>query len=272
MLSRILGIPLLVWLGIVLYRIYIVVDDISPIWLVPPVLGLAIVITFNREFDNWFFSKRNRDLEPESIAWLRKFSPFYENLPEEHREPFRVLIQKTIRDKDFIPMSGDSFPDDVALSLTHDHALFQLHSGKPQLVDTYVLYNHPFLTPRINEKVHSCEFDPEDKVLIVSAEQLLPGFLSPRHYINTSFYAHAQAFLFREKNIQQLIDSHGPDPESLFALIGQDLKLATSWVGLDLDPAAITVYAYAYHPEVVQQNYPKIYQALMDRGIPQSRV
>lgn len=259
MIARIVSIPLVAWIAYIVWHVFVLNDESYRLWLVPPVVLLAAVWVSSRELDRWFDTKKEKDLDEESGQWLLRFSRVYQNLPEEEKKAFRIRVQYIIDNTQFISMSGEKFPDDAGLALAHDQAL--LTRKKPlELVDAYVLYTHPFLTPNIPDKVHSCEYEEEDKVLIVSAEQFLPGFLAPDQYLNISMYAHAQA-LWKVTPLKKQKDSLNiPEPAILLDILGLQEKMVRSWLGLDeMDAAALSVCAFIYAPEKLSETCPDLY-------------
>lgn len=259
MIARIVSIPLVAWIAYIVWQVFVLNDESYRIWLVPPVVILAALWVSSRELDRWFDTKKEKDLDEESGQWLQRFSRVYQNLPDEEKRAFRIRVQSIIDHTQFISMSGDKFPDDAGLALAHDQAL--LTRKKPmELVEAYVLYAHPFLTPNIPDKVHTCEYEEEDRVLIVSAEQFLPGFLAPDQYLNISMYAHAQALwkaspLKKEKNQLDI-----PDQTEMLEILGLNEKGVRSWLGLDqIDAAALSVCAYIYAPEKFSKSCPDLY-------------
>jgi len=259
MIARIASIPLVAWLAYVVYQVFVLDRPDHQLWLVPPVILLAAVWVSYRELDQWILGERNKDLDEDSVAWLARFSPVYPTLSKEQQMTLRYRTRRIIHDSLFMSMSGEKFPDDAGLALAHDQALLTLKQPL-QLVETYVLYTHPFLTPDIPDKVHTCEFEAEDKVVIVSAEQLLPGFLRPLEYLNISMYAHGLA-LFNESSIRQQFSSVTfPDAEVSLNMLGMDIQVVTAWVGLpELHTGALSLCAYLYAPEQLHQAEPELF-------------
>lgn len=261
MIARIASIPLVAWLAYVLYMVFLRDEAISPVWMVPPVILLAAIWVSSRELDQWFLGDRNKDLDEESIQWLTRFSIIYQELSEEKRQQLRFRIHRIINDSMFMAMSGEKFPDDAGLALAHDQALLTL-TNHYDIVENYVLYAHPFLTPNIPDKVHTCEYEPEDKVIIVSAEQMLPGFLSPREYLNISMYAHGLGLFANRAFVREFGNIELPSAQDSIGILGLDEQLVINWLGLhELDKGALALCAYVYDPVKLSGSHPKTFHA-----------
>lgn len=264
MIARLATIPFIIWLAYVLYQVYVNYDEEMRIWMVPPAIIIAVLFLSGKEIDRWIFRKKGRDLDEESAAWLLRFSPVYRQMPEGEREDFRKRVRRVIDHTQFIGMTGDKFPDDAGLALAQDQALLTRRKDWG-IVDAYVLYGHPFLTPNRPEVVHSCEYEPEDKVVIVSAEQLLPGFLDPLRYLNISLYTQAQALMANALFRGRLGELSLPGEEELLALLGMEAGFVRSWLGSEeLDVLGLAVCGYFYHGEKMAEGFPELYGRLSE--------
>lgn len=262
MVARLISIPLIIWLAYNAYQVYGLYNEAYRIWLIPPGILLAVAWISHRELDEWILGKTEKDLDEESAQWLQKFSPLYQQLSGERKESIRKTIQQIISDTMFINMNDEKFPDDAGLAVALDQALLRTAVNK-KLVDTYVLYSHPFLTPNISEKVHTCEYEPEDKVVILSAEQLLPGFLDPYSYLNISLYIQASALLGENRFRRSLQDDKIPSVDDLAGIIGQPPDMIAKWTGLDtVDDKALLIYAYFYFHEKLEEEHPEAYKMM----------
>jgi hypothetical protein len=117
----------------------------------------------------------------------------------------------------------------------------------------------------MSDKVHTCEFEPEDKVVILSAEQLLPGFLDPYQYLNISLYIQATALLSSDNFSRSIRDSIVPPANDMAEIIGQDPDLILKWTGLDqINEKALLIYTYFYFREKLKEDFPDAF-VLMEK-------
>ena len=257
------AIPLIILALVFLYFTW-EVDEKYALYIIPPVVGLAILFVLSPQID-WWVAKRNPpELDPKIRHLLNQRSPYYNQLSAEQKKRLRDRIGLFSMSIDFKPQAMESVPDDVKTVIGFYGA--QITLGLDQYLlppfENVVLYPGPFPSPQFPEHWHASEIFEEDGVFLFSMDHLMKGFLSPLKYYPVGLHEMAQAFLlvFPGKDYPAVDESTWKD---LQKISGIDKEKLCKYIGLPqvaILPVCITYFFTL--PERFKAVRPDLYSAL----------
>jgi Glucose-regulated metallo-peptidase M90 len=264
MLSRFLYIPFL--FGAIATLIYsVVVDSNYAIYAVPLVVCLAVIYILSPQIDWWWYQRH----PPQLPAMLRHIIntqlPFYQNLSPDEKARFRNRMAMYMEANEFTGQGMEAVPPDIkgviaasAVQLTFGHEDYLMSK-----FEHIIVYPHPFPSPQYPEEWHVCEHFEEDGVIMFSAEQLMPGFLQPKRFLNIGLYEYTRVF----RNCHPAVafplfgEEHWP---SLVQISGFPKDKTIQYVGLkEIDLTALAVVYFFVFGEKFKEVLSAEYEALV---------
>ncbi len=258
MISKYLLIPFVLGALVFLYLGWNVDGDYA-IYMVPFVVGAAVVYIFSPQIDWWQYQRKPPELNARLRQMLGTQFTYYQNLSAEEKTKFRHRMALYMEANEFIPKGMENVPIDVRGVVAA--CAVQLTLGvEDYLMNKFehiIVYPHPFPSPQYMEHWHACEIYEEDGAIMFSAEQLMAGFSQPKRFFNIGLYEYTKVF--------QLCH-----PEILFPIFGEDIwpKLEqvsrfsqehiVKWIGLPaIDATAVAVAHFFVFPDKFQRILPK---------------
>lgn len=258
--ARILAAPLLIFLGIAVYLAF-KVDGAYSLWIVPPLVLLAIVWVLSPQINWWWYQR----YPPDVAAPIRQFLfqyPFYQRLPEAEKKRFRSRIALFIMGSDFIPQIMKEVPEDVKAIVAANAVT--LTFGKKDFLfprfENIIINPKPLPTLQYPEKYHASEIYEPDGAVLFSAEQLVRGFLESNRYFNIGLYEYAKVFRISYPNhaYPKFDESIW---ESLERISGFSKAWIEQWINLpDIDPVAVSIAHFFTFPEQFLKELPEVYE------------
>ena len=257
---RILTIPLIL---IALGFLYLTweVDPGYSIYIVPPVIGMALLYVFSPQINWWWYQRHPPELKPKIRMLLERFLPYYIQLADPEKGRFRKRLALYMEANDFKAQGMETVPDDLkavaaacAVQITFGHKDFLLSK-----FENLIFYPHPFPSPQYPESFHASEIFEEDGVIIFSAEQLMPGFLQPFQYYNIGLHEYAKAFMasFPAMSYPQLPETIWG---SLQGISGYSKAAIHQWINLkEIDPQPVAIVHFFTYPQAFQRALPELY-------------
>ncbi len=227
--------------------------------------ALILIYIFNRPINIWWWKMRMPKLEKPLLAWLGRYSKYYKGLGREEKEEFSGRIATFNKIKNFTLKGKRDYQleEDVKTIIAHDFV--RVGQRRKEFLfesfDHFIVYNHPFVSPNI-QNFHTLEIFDSDEVVILSKEQLINGFLDPRKYVNIAMLAAIMIFTDLYPRL--------PYPEvanlELAEIAGQldlDLDIMLMALGSDwINRLDLLIYCYFLFPEQLEQSYPDKYADL----------
>jgi len=266
--ARILAAPFVVAALFFLYLAW-ETDGAYSVYVVPPVLALAIIYVLNPQINWWWYRRRPPQLSPPVRQLLRQHHAFYPRLTTEEKKRFRQRVALFMLANEFMPQGGmDAVPEDVkgvtaiqAVTLTFGQAEFLMTP-----FERIVYYPGAFPSPQYPQHFHASEIYEEDGVLLFSVEHLMRGFIHPQAHFNIGLYEYARAFIHKHD------DWDWPRPgtetwEALYGISNISRSALAQWINLPEETIAalpVCIVHFFHYPEGVKKALPGLYRALRD--------
>jgi len=247
------------------YKVFYLEEPNQFIYLLIPVIIIAVIYTFSPQIDYYWYSKNPRELEKKEKTLLESISEFYNSLDEQKKIIFEKRIHIFTRAKDFKWVRGEQkeLPQDmkiviaaaaIQLTLEHDDFLY----GK---YDNYFVYNHPFPSPKM-KFLHSVEVNHEDYMAIFNIEMVMNSQDVKNRYFNISLFAFSEIFI--KLNPNKLLPEINSDFWKNIENISKIQKeIIINQIGYEPDslyPVMITIFFM--YPDNFKQYLPKEYDRL----------
>ncbi|GAB4257990.1 MAG: hypothetical protein Kow0027_25410 [Saprospiraceae bacterium] len=261
MLSRYLIAPLIFVALIFLYLAW--EDDSSwSYYLIPCILGAAVIYVFSPQIDWWWYQHRPPDLPPGLRKMLEAKLPYYRRLPEPLQQRFRQRMAMYMHAHEFKAQGMESMPIDLQaiIAATAVQVSFGQEDFLMEPYEHIIVYPHPFPSPQFPEKWHTCEIYDEDGVILFSAEQLMISFMDPQKHFHIGLYEYARVFrrCHSEMSWPAWAEEDWPKLEQVS---GMKLSYLRKWIGLpDLDIGAVAVAHFFVFPERFKAAFPERYE------------
>ncbi|MAT52871.1 MAG: hypothetical protein CMN32_00210 [Saprospirales bacterium] len=261
MLSRYLIAPLIFVALIFLYLAW--EDDSSwSYYLIPCILGAAVIYVFSPQIDWWWYQHRPPDLPPGLRKMLEAKLPYYRRLPEPLQQRFRQRMAMYMHAHEFKAQGMESMPIDLQaiIAATAVQVSFGQEDFLMEPYEHIIVYPHPFPSPQFPEKWHTCEIYDEDGVILFSAEQLMISFMDPQKHFHIGLYEYARVFrrCHSEMSWPAWAEEDWPKLEQVS---GMKLSYLRKWIGLpDLDIGAVAVAHFFVFPERFKAVFPERYE------------
>jgi Glucose-regulated metallo-peptidase M90 len=263
MLSKFFYIPLVMG-TVVPILVGFFIDANYYIYAVPFVIGLAVVYTLSPQIDWWWYQRHPPELPAMVRHLINTNLPFYQNLSAAEKTRFRTRTAMYMEANEFMAQGMEAVPPDVkgiaaasVVQLTFYHEDYLLSK-----FEHIVIYPHPFPSPQHPEEWHVCEHFEEDGVIMFSAEQLVPGFLEPKRFLNIGLYEYARVFMrcHPEVSFHHFDEEHWPAFEQIS---GFPKDKTIQFIGLkEIDMTALAVVYFFCFEEKFKAKLPKEFEAL----------
>jgi hypothetical protein len=263
MLSKGLYAPLLGGALIFLYLAWDV-DPAYSLYIIPFVIGLAVVYILSPQIDWWWYQRRPPALPAFVRELLNTRFPFYQQLGPADKERFRIRTALYMKSREFIPQGMEAVPVDLqgVIAATAVQLTFGQQDFLKDKFEHIVVYPHPFPSPQYPEHWHASEIYEEDGVIMFSAEQLLPSFLEPQRYFHIGLYEFARVYRRSRpgNGLPEFSESDWPGLEAVSGLSRGDVE---KWVGLpSLEVSAVAVVFFLVFPARFRAVFPAAYEGM----------
>ncbi|MFN7115236.1 MAG: zinc-dependent peptidase [Saprospiraceae bacterium] len=260
MAVRILAIPIVIGLFIAGYLAF-AIDGRYAIWMVPPLILLAILWVLSPQINWWWYQR----YPPDVAAPIRQFLfqyPFYQRLPEGEKKRFRNRMALFVMGNNFIPQIIEKVPEDVKFMVAANAVTFLFGQDKllfPRF-ENIIINPKPLPTLQYPEKYHASEIYEPDGVVLFSMEQLVRGFLESNRYFNIGLYEYAKVFrISYPQHVYPRFDEN--IWETLERISGFSKEWIEQWINLpDIDPVAVSIAHFFTFPEPFLQELPEAYK------------
>ncbi len=228
-------------------------------------IALTLIYVFNAQINIWWWKRRPPPLDKALRSWVARYSKFYAPLNNEEKEIFETRVSAFNHIKNFTLKVEREYQLEEDVKTIISHEFIRITLGLDEYlydgIDHFVVYNHAFGSPEI-PALHTMELYWEDKVVILSKEQLINGFFQPELYVNTALFMAVKSFIMLYPRLSypevvsltpgDIADAHGIVLEVIIAALG------VSWVNrLDL-----LVFCYWLYPDRTASFDPDRYEQL----------
>jgi len=263
--SRLLAFPFALALILILTAGGLDFTGIRTILVLISIICLTLIYVFSEQINAWWWKKKMPPLDRVLRSWIAQHSPFYNMLSQKAKSTFERRISTFNLIKNFtLKVERDyQLEEDVKTIISHEFNRVVIHREDflYEGFDHIVVYNHPFGSPDV-QTLHTLELNREDKVIILSKEQLINGFIDPQTYVNVSLLAAVMAFVaihprlsypeVSQLNLMDIAEAHGIELKAVTQALGVD------WINrLDL-----LIFCYFQFPNRTESFDPARYEQL----------
>ncbi len=263
MLSKALIAPFVFGALIFLYLAWDVGSSYA-IYMVPCVIGIAVVYMLSPQIDWWWYQHRPPELNAMLRHLINTQFPFYQKLSVEEKTRFRNRTVWYMEANEFMAQGMEEVPLDVkgVIAATVVQLTFGQEDYRLSKFEHIIVYPHPFPSPQYPEQWHASEIFEEDGVIMFSAEQLMPAFLQPQRFFSVGLYEYARVFRRCYPGVVfPVFDENSW--ASLEQVSGFQKSHVEKWIGLtDLDVTAVAVVYFFVFPEKFKSVLPEAYEKL----------
>ncbi len=260
--ANLVALPFIALALVFLYLAWDVDSAYAP-WMIPFVLGAALVYIFSPQINWWWFSKHPPELDEGQRRLLEGFHTFYRSLNHADRIRFRQRTALFIMGTDWDPfaMPDEVLPADVQLSIAAQAVMltFRKEQFLFEKFEKVIVYPFPFPTPEYPFS-HASELYEPDGCLIFSAEQLMLAWMQPRVWYNVAIHEYARAFALTYPN-EAFPPLDTPDVwERLETVSGMPRDRVEAVIGLtDVPVLAVAIHHFFQFPEAFREQMPHEY-------------
>jgi Glucose-regulated metallo-peptidase M90 len=240
-------------------------DSDYAIWLVPPVLCLALVYIFAPQLNWWWYRRRPPVLPDKLVKMMEAGSVFYRNLPADGQQRFRERTALFCMGTDWQPMGMDDehIPLDIQVAAATQAITLTFH--KPQFLfpqfEKAIIAPQQFFSPAY-PFLHASEMYEPDGCVILSAEHLMHAFAQPDAYFNVALFEYAKVFIrtYPDAPYPALADAGWAALENISGYTRAAIETAIGLAGIDILPAAI--HHFFQYPDRFRAILPEAAQTL----------
>lgn len=258
--SRILAVGFGSFAAVILFLAFRGADHFA-LYAIPPVILLAVTLTFGYQINWWWYSRFPPDIDEEGRRFLERFYRPYLRLGDEVRKSFRakvVLFQMALEFRE--QGMEQRLPEDFKLIIAVSAVILTYREDNYLLpkFPVIVVYRGAFPSLQYPELFHASELYEEDGVLLFSAQHLMKGFAEPEKYYDIALHEWSRAFVLSYP------DRPWPVPgEDVWDLLERvsgfgraALQAYVNRPDLELLPAAIV--HYIHFPEKFEEYLPEL--------------
>ena len=264
-LSRLIAMPFMIAVAVVMY--YLFLEDRAG-WfpyLIPLVILLVIIYTYQPQIDYWWHRKHPPALDKRIEKMLVLASDFFKQLDENGKQRFRDRLAIFMHHKAFYLMrkEKEKMPEDIKalISINAITLSFGLEEYFFPKYDYLFAYMHPFPSPD-KPYLHSVEVNHGDGVFLFNSDQLYQSMILKNGVFNTGMYAFAEAFLVSNP-LSGLALAEEPDAGALKTSEDPSFENVIRDIGYkEVNLKAILVSLFFTHPEFVREHYPDMYNVV----------
>lgn len=263
--ARLLSIPFVILALIFLYLTW-EVDRSYSLYIIPPVVLLAIVYVLSPQINWWWYRRHPPDLEEPLRQLLLQRHHRYSRWAPARRTLFRQRMALYMLNQEFMPQAIEAVPEDVKAVIAA--AAVELTLGQEDFLlepfERVVVYPHPFPSPQYPEHFHASEIYEEDGVLLFSIDQLLRSFMEPRQFFSIALYEFAKVY--------RHLHPGAPWPawpvdgwELMERISGLSPDTVAAWINLpkeSLSSLGVAVAHFFVFPATFREYWPDGYAAL----------
>lgn len=237
-------------------------DGDYALWIIPCVLGAALIYILSPQINWWWYSRHPPALSPGLVNLLERYCGFYFRLNPAGKKRFQDRVALFRIGTDWTPMAWpeDVLPPDVELALAAQ-AVTLTFFRPVFLFDKFekvIIYPKPFPTPEYPFE-HASELFEPDGCLLFSAEQVMQTFLQPARQYNIGLHEYAKAFVLSYP-AEPYPDLSADDTwEQLERLSGMTRAYVEAVIGLaGIEPLPVAIHHYFVFPEQFRKALPAV--------------
>lgn len=263
-LSKVLGTPITI--GTIALAYYQYANGITiGLWILIPIFLMVILFISHGYIDYWYHTKYPVPLDKEVLAWLKKYSSFYQNLKPSDKEKYEYRMSLYLEGRSFMSVGSEQkeLPEDIKAIIATN--AIQMNFNKKDILvgdfDRIFVYKHPFPSPK-HQFLHGVETDGEDGVIIYSLEHLIPGITNPDTYYNIGMHAYVDAFTLAYPSLDYPWNLNA-DWDDVETVSGLSKKVILSTIGFDTaDLFVVLATCYFTYPVAFEAKLPKLFEEM----------
>lgn len=266
MFARLLALP---FVAIALALLYVCweIDSDYALWMVPPVLIVALIYIFSPQINWWWYVRYPPELESGLRKLLERHCGFYGRLDAAQQRVFRSRVVLFRMGTEWMPMAwpDDLLPADVELAIAAQAVTVTLHREEFLFpgFEKIIVYPKPFPSPEYLF-AHASELYAPDGCLLFSAEQVMLGFIQPAAWYNVALHECANAYIicFSEADFPAL-DGDEEVWARLEAVSGMSRARIEAVIGIaGVEPLPVAIHHYFTFSGQMQRLMPAVYERL----------
>lgn len=261
MLSKILAVP---FGFLLIYTVYITMYDNNwySLYIIPPVIILAVIYVFSNQIDWWWHKRRTPELPEVLLNFLKENGLWYDQLTEAETAIFNQRLSLYMLGIDFQEMNPTPEKQHFRVLAAYFPVLFSLHKENFlfEPFERLIFYNHPFPSPK-NQQLHHSETEFEDGVIIFNKDSLHLSFGKEKQVFSVAMYEYLKVMIHQYETLQQVLAPYGW--EELSALANPDkAAIMRSFGYKELDEKAIFLMSIWLYSSKCQVAYPDLFEKL----------
>lgn len=265
-LSKILGIPLGLAAGYLLYLMFFTYEE-TYLWQLLAIIipGVALII-FAGQIDHWYLERFPLSLDAPIVDWLQKHDAYYRSLTPEQKDLLHKRAALYERGRSFEAVAFEEkndVPFDIRSIIATQVVKMSLHHDDYLLgdMDRIYLYKHPFPSPQ-HKFLHTYETEVEDGVMIFSLDYLLPGLQQPDQFYNICGHGIAETYtkVYPAAAYPSTDDLSWTDIEAISGFTKEQIMGVLGYPAVDLLP--IYIMYYFTRPDRLQAVSSKVFADL----------
>ncbi len=255
--------PFILGAIVLIYFIFFLEKQDLVYYLAPFILILLAIYFKSNDINYWYHTKFPPKLDPAIINWLSNFFPFYQELSDEEMEKFEFRLALYLEGRAFklvLMKEQKNIPEDFK-AIIAAHAIRMTMDMDNYLLEPYeriFCYNHPFPSPE-KQFLHTVEVQTEDKVILLSLEQLMLSVGQPEKYYNLAYHAYAEVLLDL-KGRNNFPELSWEDLELISGYKKEQVQNLTGYQELDLYALSLTLYFSKQESFLI--NFPEQYELI----------
>ncbi|MBX2815882.1 MAG: hypothetical protein KTR24_07785 [Saprospiraceae bacterium] len=258
-LSKRIALPLILLLAALGIHVYVFDHPQHSIWLVVPVLLLAMLYMVHPELDRRWRERNPQRLPSGMIVFLERFLPGYPLLNAEQRGSLHKELDLYLQHVEFLPQGFSEIAEEFKAAVCAHMALLHAidHQSATAIADIgkIAVYRHPFPSPRYPKHLHASELHRHDGIAIFSATHAVEGYHKPQEYPNLILYEFAKLVGLPE------MGQKAHDHDALSRVSGFAVDRLTAHLGLpleEIDLHALMLTYYFQFRSAFMKHFPEI--------------
>ncbi len=260
MLSKKIAIPIGLLLAAAIYQT-VYVNSWHSLYIIPPVILLALIYVFSNEIDWWWYLKHTPQLPNAIIEDLEKNGLYFNSFDKETKQRFLDRLSLSLIGYEFEDKNENTAGNKVFHIYTAYYAVLLSLSSEKFILEPFeriVFYEHPFPSPNIPEPLHNSELNEEDAVLIFNKFAIRQAFGEEKKYFQLALYEYIKVMVLQNERLQvaDFITWEQIEEISKFSLelIQQSVRLEK------VDKLAVSIYVFILYPNIFKTHFPQQYE------------
>jgi hypothetical protein len=265
-LSKILGIPLGLAAGYLLYLMFFTYEETHLWQLLSIIIPTVALVIFSGQIDHWYLERHPITLDQPIVDWLAQYDKHYQTLSADQQAELHQRAALYERGRSFEAVAFEEkndVPFDIRCIIATQVVKMSLHHDDYLMgdMDRIYVYKHPFPSPQ-HKFLHTYETQVEDGVMIFALDYLLPGLQHPDRFYNICGHGIAEAYtkVYPGADYPSADDLNWSEVESMSGFTKDQIMQVLGYSAIDLLP--IYIMYFFTRPDQLRTASPKVYEQI----------